>query len=761
MDQNMTPNTPENMPKPPSGDNGNWTAPKTEKKRDNRLPIVVGLIGGLSVALVIALLFVTGTVGASPAKKYEKLQKKWLDEIMEKNRSGKGKGETTSVQSDQAVGNLAKSYSVKLSLTEECKSLLGADLFRELELSGDILYNRIRQDIQVTGDLNLNGTNLFQIETVTDTVYQILFARIPQLSEEYLSMDIMDYIEEENYDSLFPGEYNGVFGGSFNSATATMPPEMIEELLIGLKDIWVAHAPKNVTVQKNHQKELGGVKAKIDLYEASWTELELTDCLLEMLKWLQNQRELEDYMVKNGGMDIAEYRSGLNETIKLLEQSKEVLILEESQELLLTIRLGGEKDAGFVEIQTSNMQQPMIQAIWSKGKGEKSEGHVQFGVDREDMISFHYTSEPDGEGRKGVVTMDVTNLGETMSAELIYDGYQIGKDGSFYCHAVLNSEAFQGMGIGVEIDTTKEKQRMALELLMGNLSLGELEFSISDKEYQEFEIPDQSYEITDEEQVADYLELCDMEGFLEQVLENPDVYKMLQMIFGANMSGTMLKEALLESLDDHLGLEGDRLPGEETEGGSAQGTVDSETDFTGYTGYAVDEDGWVSFDPLKEEILAAGKPSTGYSVFPNKKLADKAAEFEQLAKEAYGEQMKEGEPYESNQIYGYEPYVSSYYSKMLEWHEEGEEYIYYLSVAADSVSEEIQNLEVGDTNIERACTLLAKAVAVIEDIDVSELEAALKQSMEEEGDYVSIGNVGIFWYMIEEDYIMLSAYPQQ
>ena len=101
------------------------------------------------------------------------------------------------------------------------------------------------------------------------------------------------------------------------------------------------------------------------------------------------------------------------------------------------------------------------------------------------------------------------------------------------------------------------------------------------------------------------------------------------------------------------------------------------------------------------------------------------------------------------------------YSKMLEWHEEGEEYIYYLSVAADSVSEEIQNLEVGDTNIERACTLLAKAVAVIEDIDVSELEAALKQSMEEEGDYVSIGNVGIFWYMIEEDYIMLSAYPQQ
>ena len=158
-----------------------------------------------------------------------------------------------------------------------------------------------------------------------------------------------------------------MFGGSFNSATATMPPEIIEELLIGLKDIWVAHAPKNVTVQKNHQKELGGVKAKIDLYEASWTELELTDCLLEMLKWLQNQRELEDYMVKNGGMDIAEYRSGLNETIKLLEQSKEVLILEESQELLLTIRLGGEKDAGFVEIQTSNMQQPMIQAIWSKG----------------------------------------------------------------------------------------------------------------------------------------------------------------------------------------------------------------------------------------------------------------------------------------------------------------------------------------------------------------------------------------------------------
>ncbi len=769
MDQNMTPNTPENMPERPSGDSGSWKAPKQEKKRDNRLPVVAGLIGGLSVALIVALLFVTGTVGASPAKKYEKLQKKWLDEVMEKHTSGKEKKDAASVQSDQAIENLAKSYTIKLSLTEECKTLLGMDIIDQMDISGDILYDRLKENAYVTADVNLNGGNLFQIETIMDTAYQILFARIPQLSEEYLSMDIMDYMEEEGYDSLAPGGYGDLFGESIRPTASALSPELMEELLLGLKDIWVAHAPKNVTLQKNCQKELSGIKVKVDLYEAAWTELELTDCLLEMLKWLQDQKEFEAYVIQNSGMEIAEYRSGLSEVIRQLEQRKELLTVEEAQEKLLTVRLGGDQDAGYIEIQTSGMESPVLQSVWTKGKGGKSEGYLQFVPDMEDRFSFHYNSEPDGDGKKGVITMEFVNMGEAVSAELVYDGYQTGSDGSFHCHAVLNSEAFQGIGIGVEIDTTDEKQSFILELLMGNLSLGELELSISDRAYTDFEIPNQSYEVTDEEQVSAYLELCDIEGFLGGILENPDIDQLIQFVFGADMNGAMLKEALLQELEGTIGEIGGDLPDEvyedkeeeRQEPSEADGGVSAETEFSGFTGYAADTDGWVSFDPLREEVLAAGKASTGYTVFPGKLLADILPEFQALAEETYGDQIKEGEPYESNQIYGYEPYVSSYYTKMVEWYEQKEDMMSYLSIAADTVTEEIQGVEVGDVDLERGCALMAKAVAAVSGADAAEIEASLQKSIEEEGDYVSIGNIGIFWYTMAEGYITLSAYPLQ
>ena len=294
---------------------------------------------------------------------------------------------------------------------------------------------------------------------------------------------------------------------------------------------------------------------------------------------------------------------------------------------------------------------------------------------------------------------------------------------------------------------------------MGNLDMGSLEVRISEGEYKDIVYPDQSYEITDEEQVMDYLAGADLIGWLGTLLENEGVTALMEEL-GVNpdlltlllpdLSGSEEDEEYEDYVDyeDYEDYEDDWSWEDEDWEEEYDVTEWYENSaWAGYIGYNIDEDGWVEFEPDYEQILEIGERSTRYSVFEELYVTEELlSQVETIVQNVYeGNEIYDG-AYVSLSIYGYEPYVDSYYTTGFGWYDgRDESYNTYVSFYMDSVTDELQAVEVSDPDAAKGIAVMAEMVAYAAGIDQELVQIAYEAAAAKGDDYVSAAGVNLFW----------------
>ena len=707
-----------------------------EKKR-NRLPLIAGLAAGVVVIAVVAVLFVTGVLGASPEKKYGKMQQILLDAMVEKSVAAYEENyNKLQEQKSQGMG-----YSIKVALTEESRNLIGIDALRQVELMGSAMYDPKSSDIRLLTDYILNENTLLQTELIGNMSELIFFANVPQISEEYLSLDAADLLEQAVESGDLAEEdliaMREALDGAL-AATAQMTPEQYRAMLTEVKDIWLSQVPESVVIAKEQIREGEDIRVTVDEYEVAYGAVEMRECLIAYLTWLQGEKELEDYILQASGIESQEYQDGLAEAIAELQKEKEDLVQRETAgEVLppmMVLHVGVSQTGGIFELELTEEEESIhLEYLWNQEKEDS--------------------------GMDGELYVDMVIQEETLELEIEIEDYVAAEDGSVSYQATIDSPAFMGMSLELQVDAKPEEQYLKAGLLMGNLDLGSLEVRISEGEYKDIVYPDQSYEITDEEQVMDYLAGADLIGWLGTLLENEDVTALMEEL-GVNpdlltlllpdLSGSEEDEEYEDYKDyeDYEDYEDDWSWEEEDWEEEYDVTEWYENSaWAGYIGYNIDEDGWVEFEPDYEQILEIGERSTRYSVFEELYVTEELlSQVETIVQNVYeGNEIYDG-AYVSLSIYGYEPYVDSYYTTGFGWYDgRDESYNTYVSFYMDSVTDELQAVEVSDPDAAKGIAVMAEMVAYAAGIDQELVQIAYEAAAAKGDDYVSAAGVNLFW----------------
>lgn len=698
-----------------------------KKKNPKWLPIVLGLAGAAVVAVIVAVLFVTGVLGASPAKKYAKIQEQYLTAFVDKSVGLLAEAETKQNDTENTKEDLAQKYGMKLALSDEAANLLGMEKGLNVELSGKAFLSQKDQNVRVLTDYILNGNRLFGSDLYLAVQDYIFFLGIPELSEEYLSMDFQEMIEELVKENPALSGEQALLSGAKQEL---LPAEEVQNILNGMKDIWLKYSPENVTREKNAAIEKNGITVNADRYTASYTKGDVYDCMNEMIHFLKGQKALEKYVVKTAGITAEEYEQGFD------DMAAELAVQEADREAeALKVELGAAK-TGIYSLELSVPESRLVVAgIWNNQKEEKESAWVMTAAD--DKMEFRNKAAKAAEGWEGTLSVDAeTADGDDFDMELAYDGVAYDeKAKTVKFHAVFNSSLLSGMGFGVTVDSAEEKQDVTIELLLGNLSMGSLKITSEKTDFEAISFPDQSYDLEDEEQITEYLSGSDFVEFFGNLSANEDLAGLLEQFGVQDMFGNIGGSGADEGLD----------------GGDAADDWGEATDFTGFTGYEVDEDGWVSFTADEAEVMAAGVGSTGCDSFEGLVLTEgRLNTVADLLERAYeGRQTYEGD-YTSYAIYGYEPYVASYYTTLLSWYDSADEYYTNFNLSVDAVTGELQYMEIYNPDMEKGFALAADMAENILGADRNELKTVYEQAVEEGSDYASVNGINMFWYDMDD-----------
>lgn len=276
-------------------------------------------------------------------------------------------------------------------------------------------------------------------------------------------------------------------------------------------------------------------------------------------------------------------------------------------------------------------------------------------------IAFYSTTTSKG---AGVITIPAKEEGSTnatidylvsennISLDAVFDTTQLVLD-----YALINdvvkynfSITTEGFTVSMEQTGTTEHTTSSVTLALFGAELATLKITGDMRDYCEIPVPQDTIDLDT------WSEQADLEALAADLLAVLDQYPTLKsMILGDDTSAEGGEEENGESLEDNWGVGSSFLPDENY--------YDA---FMGMTGYYMDETGYVSFEPLEEEVFALGVPSTGFDTIP---LSEQAkSDLIQYAAQLFSNSYEEIYPYylvdgstRDNTVYSYYYLFYDYY----------------------------------------------------------------------------------------------------
>lgn len=294
------------------------------------------------------------------------------------------------------------------------------------------------------------------------------------------------------------------------------------------------------------------------------------------------------------------------------------------------------------------------------------------------VIYVYFTEEElaEGELAEPLGTIDYEYSDTSVCAEIVLDTIEATID-----YSVANDVTTCDMivvvdGLSVVMEETFSKDRIDMNLTMASYGIkyASAEISMLLRDYAETATPSNTVYIDD------WLAGVDQEAMINDLAQLLTDYPILASL---------------------LGYSGDDSEGEDWGDGtgSFELSADYTDDFMGMTGWNIDADGYVDFEPLEDEVFATGKPSTGYDLLPVSE--DQTQKLFSIARDSV--QSAEEYSYTNYWVWGSAEFqdVKSYYSVSYEF-SNPENWDNYITLAFDAVSGDFIGVDIYNPSKEEA-----------------------------------------------------------
>ncbi len=271
---------------------------------------------------------------------------------------------------------------------------------------------------------------------------------------------------------------------------------------------------------------------------------------------------------------------------------------------------------------------------------------------------------------------------ELDTIEIKMDGSTINDTISYDMTIVMD-----GISVVLKQKSSKDHTELTCTLASYGIEYGTLEIISDARDYAEASTPQNTTDITT------WVEGLDQDTLVADLLQLLTDYPFLMDLLGA------FDDTSSDFEDDPSRNEGSfELPTDYTD------------DFIGMTGYQVDNDGYVDFEPSEDEVLAAGRPSTGYETLAL--TDDQKQRLSSLAEAAFPGCDKSISSY--YWVWGNASYnnVLSYYSTEYDF-TDSENWDNNIALTYDAVSGEFISVDIYHSSKDEALRIANEMFAVL------------------------------------------------
>lgn len=289
-------------------------------------------------------------------------------------------------------------------------------------------------------------------------------------------------------------------------------------------------------------------------------------------------------------------------------------------------------------------------------------------------LFFNEDELAEGELAEPMGTIDYEYSDKAAHADIVLDTIEATVDYSV-TNDVINYDVtlvMDGLSFVLEEKASKEHVEMSLTLASYGIAYATVDMNMTLRDYVDINVP------TNTVDMETWVAGMDQQGMIDDLAQILTAFPFLA---------------------DLLGVSSDDFEEEEDWDEPFVLSPDYTDDFMHMTGWNVDSEGYVDFEPSEDEVFAAGKPSTGYDLLPVSE--DQTHKLFSVAKDA----VKDAEEYSGTYywVWGSTEYqdVESYYSVSYEF-SNPENWDDYITLTFDAVSGDFIGVDIYNPSKEEA-----------------------------------------------------------
>ena len=491
--------------------------------RITAISLSVIIIGGLS-----AFFFITPFRNSienalmKPSKLYAKAEKKYVSE------NSTTLGAMYEKLSDTLTGKAEVGYNTSTKIE------LGEDIVQEVEIEG-LKSISLKTNNSFKGKLCgqnyallYNDKNVISVNTILDTENNKAYAKIPELSSAYLSVESEDLnsLLENNGLSMndlinSSGAANLPIGGSdIDAKGLALSEKEIEKAIKRYTDIFIDSAK---SVEKDTVKDdIDGVDYKYIALENEITYEDLFSIGEEALEELKEDETIRNMVIKSSDITEEEYNKSIDDLIASIKSGKEDDSFGEEVDLddtfcTITTYINNAREVMGREIEIEDTETSSTIGYLTVDNDKEYALSIWVEEDGETQFSVEGSAKKKDNALTGTFVV-TTNEGEEYSESTISleDAEIIDKDEMLVSGKLTVEEEIDGKKSELIVDCSVKNKKQTVKVTVNEDKklIGSIEASYEKTEVSDVKLPGADEKVYDANtQLEDYLATVDVEAF--------------------------------------------------------------------------------------------------------------------------------------------------------------------------------------------------------------------------------------------------------
>ena len=421
-------------------------------------------------------------------------------------------------------GNVSLSYKP----SDDAKAFLTDDLAGEGEEAEQLIdiINNIGS-VEIGADFNskksvvqyslygkLNDDQLITFDVLTDLEGMNLYARVPELTEKWLSIALGDAMSEaDSYELEEFMQYQDIFTDVLENPKDYLSPADLEKEITKYVAVWNDTVAEHAEVESSVSVDILDIEQKFSVSTVNVdADLELK-LAKNMLKEIKN-----DDVIKNIAcdklelIDEDEYEDSIDEVLDMLDEGEDDFE-DEAIEFKFKTYIDAKGKIRGIEIKGDDYSGKLI-----VGKdGDKVRGEAYAEADDEEIFRAELVADGD---KKYTGDLDVVVEDESVFS-LEFTDYEVVNEEKGFFNGTFTAIIPDVDPITLTFEATDDSQAISYDIEISGTDYGVVTLSISQKEGSDVKVPDDTFEIdpdADEIDLKQYVSQDEVENFIKGIL---------------------------------------------------------------------------------------------------------------------------------------------------------------------------------------------------------------------------------------------------